>query len=280
MAGHLARPVLNDLNTGYIMTTESSQSRQPTRIRLPLVFRTLTVKTTSRLPGPFQRIVFTGDDLDGFRSPGFDDHVKLFFPDRETGELHLPKNGPDGPIWGDVRPANRDYTPYQFDELARELTIDFYLHANGVASDWAKAAKAGDIIGMGGPRGSIQIPADYAWQLLICDETGIPALLRRLQELPDTTRGAIVIESGSEDERPSIPVKSGMTLEWIARDGNDDAQKLIAVVDRLTFPTNDYFVWATGENHKIFTLKTYLTGALGLDEDYVRAVAYWKRGAE
>lgn len=116
--------------------------------------------------------------------------------------------------------------------------------------------------------------------MLICDETGIPALLRRLQELPDTTRGAIVIESGSEDERPTIPVKSGMTLEWIARDGNDDAQKFVAAVDRLTFPTDDYFVWATGENHKIFTLKTYLTGALGLNEDFVRAVAYWKQAAE
>lgn len=262
------------------MTTESSTSRLPTRVRLPLVFRKLTVKTTSCLPGPFQRIVFTGDDLDGFNSPGFDDHVKLFFPDHATGELHLPKNGPDGPIWGDVRPVNREYTPLRYDATERELTIDFYLHADGVASEWARAAKAGDVIGMGGPRGSIQIPADYAWQLLICDETGIPALLRRLQELPDTTRGAVFIESEENQARPSIPVKSGMTLEWIARDGNEDAQKFIAAVDRLSLPGDDYFVWATGENHKVLTLKTYLTGSLGLDEDYVRAVAYWKHAAE
>ncbi|OSM95017.1 hypothetical protein AU490_03860 [Lonsdalea populi] len=249
-------------------------------MHLPLVFRALTVKTTSHLPGPFQRIVFTGDDLDGFNSPGFDDHVKLFFPDRITGELHLPENGPDGPIWGDVRPANREYTPLKFDAAARELTIDFYLHADGVASEWARAAKAGDALGMGGPRGSIQIPADYAWQLLICDETGIPALLRRLQELPDTTRGAVFIESEENQARPSIPVKSGMTLEWIMRDGNDDAQQFIAAVDRLSIPSDDYFVWATGENHKVLALKTYLTHALGLDEDYVRAVAYWKRAAK
>lgn len=37
--------------------------------------------------------------VNGSVSPGFDDHVQLFFPDPVTDALVLPTAGPDGPVW-------------------------------------------------------------------------------------------------------------------------------------------------------------------------------------
>lgn len=39
----------------------------------------------------------------------------------------------------------------------------------------------GDKLTIGGPRGSLVVPEDYAWQLYVCDESGMPALRRRLE---------------------------------------------------------------------------------------------------
>ncbi len=51
----------------------------PQRVRNELRFREITVLKNERVSG-FQRIVFGGDALAGFSSRGFDDHIKVFFP--------------------------------------------------------------------------------------------------------------------------------------------------------------------------------------------------------
>ena len=74
----------------------------------------------------------------------------------------------EGIVWGEgPRPLNREYTPLHFDAQANELTLDFYLHDGGVASEWAEGAKPGDTLIIGGPRGSLIIPMDYQWQLYL-----------------------------------------------------------------------------------------------------------------
>lgn len=71
-----------------------------------------------------------------------------------------------------MRPATRDYTPL-YDAERHELAYDFYIHDGGIASRWALEAKVGDKLVIGGPRGSLVVPEDYAWQLYVCDESGI-----------------------------------------------------------------------------------------------------------
>ncbi len=120
----------------------------PQRVRNALHFRELTVLESKRVSG-FQRVVLGGDALAGFTSRGFDDHIKVFFP--QDGAPFVPPEVTDeGIVWaGDVRPPSRDYTPL-FDEARQQLTLDFYVHASGVASDWAVAAAPGDTLCIGG----------------------------------------------------------------------------------------------------------------------------------
>ena len=83
----------------------------------------------------------------------------------------------EGINWGDgVRPATRDYTPL-YDAGRHELAYDFFIHDGGIASSWALAAKTGDKLVIGGPRGSMIVPLDYAWHLFAGDATAAPAIM-------------------------------------------------------------------------------------------------------
>ncbi|MDU1086121.1 MAG: siderophore-interacting protein, partial [Leclercia adecarboxylata] len=75
-------------------------SRYPQRVRNDLRFRELNVLRVERVSAGFQRIVLGGEALEGFSSRGFDDHSKVFFP--EKGTTFVPPVVTDeGVDWGD-----------------------------------------------------------------------------------------------------------------------------------------------------------------------------------
>jgi len=51
--------------------------------------------------------------------------------------------------------------------------------------------------------------------------------------------------------------------------------QLIARLDHIAIPTEDYFIWLTGEGEFVKALSDYFTVQRGLSSDFVRAVAYW-----
>lgn len=88
----------------------------------------------------------------------------------------------EGIDWGDgVRPQARDYTRCTMTKT--RAGARFFVHDGGIASNWAVEAKVGDKLTIGGPRGSLVVPEDYARQLYVCDESGMPALRRRLESI-------------------------------------------------------------------------------------------------
>lgn len=158
------------------------------RHRYELKRRALAVRSVERITPEMARIELAGADLAGFTSLSPDDHVKLFFPVAGSDELEM-----------------RDYTPRRYDAASGILTIDFALHDPahaGPATRWALSAKPGDMLQMGGPKGSMVVPYDYDWWLLIGDETGLPAIGRRLEEMPPGTRViTLVAVTGPEEEQ-------------------------------------------------------------------------------
>lgn len=256
------------------MTPEQIKSKLPKRVRNELKFRKLTVKSKQTVAGCFYRIAFTSDQLTGFSSQGFDDHIKVFFPDGD-GKLVMPEITDEGVAWGEgPRPVSRDYTPLAFDAERNELTIDFYIHEGGVASNWAAAAKEGDTLMIGGPRGSLVIPDDYSWQLYVCDESGLPAVRRRLLSLPENVTTRVLVNSHHSGTQPYLSEFTHAAVEWL--DGASIAEKL----KNLDIPAQDYFVWITGEGEEVKRLSDNLLASHGLDADYVRAVAYWHNKQE
>ena len=105
--------------------------------------------------------VTLGGDLAGFTSLGFDDHVKLFFPE---GTGRRGRRAADG-IAATTRPAVT--TPRR-----KTLEIEFVLHDAGPATRWASQVQPGHSLRIGGPRGSFIIPDQF--RLASADRRTIP----------------------------------------------------------------------------------------------------------
>lgn len=245
----------------------------PRRVRNVLRFRALTVLKSEPIAPGFQRVTVGGPDLDGFTSPGFDDHIKLFFPD-DPQAFELPQATDEGIVWkSEVRPPSRDYTPL-YNAERHELDIDFFIHNGGIASRWAQQARPGDKLFTGGPRGSLIVPEHYGWQLYVCDETGMPALRRRLEALQASGfSGQLTAIVSVQDiaSKAYLAHLSGFTIEWVT--GSSEA----AIASRLAslkVPEQDYFLWLTGEGKVIKRLSARFETP-EIAPQLLRAVAYW-----
>lgn len=258
----------------------SRPDRTPRRVRHDLRFRTLTVASVADLTPALRRIVLTGEDLDGFVSLGFDDHAKIF-PVANGETPALPVLGPDGPVWPEPRPLARDYTPRAHDAAARTLTLDFVTGHGGPATEWAMEAQVGSILGVGGPRGSFIIPTDFSDHVLVGDETALPAIARRLQELPAGVRAWAVIEV--EDESGRLPLESAadLSLTWAERRGRPRGgiETLDAAVEAAldAVDRTDAHVWIAAESAVAKALRTKLL-AMGFDAGAMKAAGYWRLG--
>lgn len=269
---------MTDFSTSPAST---APDRTPRRVRHELRFRKLAVKTVQRVTPHLIRVTLTGDDLAGFQSPGFDDHVKLFFPDPATGKLSLPTMGPEGPVWAEGRPTMRDYTPRRHDAKAGTLEIDFALHEAGPATQWAEQAKAGDILGVGGPRGSFIVPTEFDWHLLIGDDTALPAISRRLAELPAGARAVVLAEIDSEADEIAFDTQAELTLKWAHRRGTEPglSHVLLDALKAIELPAGDFHAWVGCESAIAKALRAHLVGERGANPKWTRASGYWRRGA-
>lgn len=251
-------------------------------IRHPLVFRTLDVLRVERVSPHMQRVVFGGDDLRGFATSAPDDHVKLFFPN-SAGEIVPPVPGPNGPSWPAGREYSpmRDYTPRQFDAGACELSVDFVLHGDGPASEWARQAAPGQRIGAGGPRGSVIIADDFDAYVLVGDETALPAIGRWLQEMPPATRVEALLEIPEVADRQPLPTSAHVNVRWLERNGSaaDSSNLLERALQELSPPAGDVFYWIGAESRRARDMRLWLSQQRGIPKDWLKAKGYWKAGA-
>jgi NADPH-dependent ferric siderophore reductase len=237
---------------------------QVTRIRREPRRRTLTVVATERLSASMLRIRFASSELGDFESSAPDDHIKLFLPEAEL------ENG---------RPAMRDYTPRAFDTEAGTLTIDFALHEAGPATAWAIGAGPGDTIQIGGPRGSAVVADDFDWYLLIGDETALPAICRRIEELRSGVPIRAIVAVDGPDDRIGMPDHDALTVHWAIRGkGANDAERLIALLGETAWPAGEGYVWIAGESGISRAVRTHIIATLGHPREWTKAAGYWTRG--
>ncbi|OYX11677.1 MAG: NADPH-dependent ferric siderophore reductase [Rhizobiales bacterium 32-66-8] len=254
-----------------------------TRVRHGLKLRILTVQSTMHLTPGMVRVTFTGDDLADFASSGFDDHIKLFLPQEDAqGALLLPslpgetKPPPEGGM-----PVARDYTPRRFDPVRRELEIDFAIHDSGPITRWALEALPGQQVAIGGPRGSFLVADDFDWYLLVGDESALPAIGRRLEELPVGAQALVIVEVASEREQLALESRARTAITWLHRGqrpaGTTDL--LENAVRDLVLPPGDGYAWVACESLVAKRLRQSLVEDRGMPKAWVKASGYWKRGA-
>jgi NADPH-dependent ferric siderophore reductase len=215
----------------------------------------LRVVRVESLSPHFKSVTFSGESLDDFISASFDDHVKLILGNAFTEQ-----------VW-------RDYTPRRYDATAGELTLEFALHGDGPAANWARHAVPGQTVTVAGPRGSFIIPLDYDWHLLVGDDSALPAIARRLEELPAGVRAIVVLQVADAADRRLFKSAASLSLQWV-----DDTSQLVAAVRALDLPAGDGYAWCAGEAGAMATLRRVLVEEKGHPRGAIRAAAYWKQG--
>lgn len=224
------------------------------RVRHELKLRDVEVARVQAIVGHVRRITFRGPALHDFHSASFDDHVKFFVG-----------RGDDA--------IKRDYTPRSFDPVAGELCIEFVLHGDGPAAAWAAQAAPGQRVLIGGPRGSLIIPVDYDWHLLVGDESATPAIARRLEELPAGMRAIVIIKAADPADHRALATEAAADLRWVASDA-----ELIGQVAALALPAGEGYAWCAGEAATMAAVRKELVQVKGMGKHQIRAAAYWKRG--
>lgn len=251
------------------------------KVQHPIIPRLLTVKQITELSPAMRRITFTGDNLAGFLSASFDDHVKLMMPEAQAEKPNIPVVGPKGLEFDESKPkpVMRDYTPRRYDPVSNELDIDFVLHHEGPATEWATHAEVGHFLGIAGPRGSFVIPMFFDWHLLIGDETAMPAIGRRLEELPKEAKAIVLIKTMTEDAKIKLSGQCQFEVQWVT--GADSAGTgtgiLEAAVRNITLPEGEGYVWAAGEYNDIKAVRQCLVNEKGIDKSRIRAASYWRK---
>jgi len=232
---------------------EQQNRRSVQRVRHELHIRDVVVVRIAPLGDSFLSVTFQGEALAQFTSLSFDDHVKFIFD--VNGEQ-----------------VRRDFTPLHYDADARELTLEFALHEDGASSVWARAATVGQRAIIGGPRGSMVIPADYDWHLLAGDRSALPAIRRRLAELPAASRVLAIIYAGGAD-RLALDTQADMDLRWV-----DDDAALVEALRALPLPAGEGFAWFGGEAATAKAVRAILAEDKGQPKEAMRVSAYWKQG--
>jgi NADPH-dependent ferric siderophore reductase len=170
----------------------------------------------------------------------------------------------------------RDYTPRSF-HPSGTLDIEMVLHGHGPAGAWAMRAGPGDGAGIGGPKGSLVIPTHFDYHLLIGDESSLPAIARRLEELPAVTRAIVVVGVEDAAERRELSSRAATEVHWFTRKpGASNA--FVDAIAALRLPPGDGYAWAAGEAAAMPSVRRSLLETHKLPRDRVRVSAYWKHG--
>jgi NADPH-dependent ferric siderophore reductase len=258
--------------------TDTIDPRAPLRVRHETRMRLLEVATITDITPRMRRFRLEGD-MAGFASLGHADHIKAFFF-ADGVEPFLAPIGPNGAQWPGERPQMRDYTPRDWDVDAGWIDLDFVLHGDGPASSWAANARIGSKLVIGGPRGSLVIPAAYDWYLLAGDETALPALGRRIEELPAGARVLAIIEVADKAEEQAFTTAADLSLTWLHRNGAPagTTSLILDAIRGMAFPQGAAYAYLAGESTMSKAVRAHLTDERGFNPEYVKAAGYWLLG--
>ncbi len=235
--------------------------------------RLLQVRRSTRVTPRMVRVTLAGDELTGFPGDGPDRRIKMFFPVDGQDRPAVPRASTAGPVWpaGEARPAIRTYTVRRFDAAAGELDVDFVLHGAGPATEWARDAGPGAWVGVSEPGGRWEPDTAADVQVVIGDETALPAVATVLDAIGDVPALVFVEVPDAAEEQP-LP----RPVTWVHRGDAEPGERLAAAVRAAAFPPGRAQAWLSGESACVKELREHLLRERGLDRRAVYATGYWR----
>lgn len=265
-------------------------ARRSHRKPLHRQFLTAQVVGSERISPSFLRVTIGGESLREFTPLGFDQWFRLFLPNGDG--LRLPTT--TGRLWfaeymlmsAGTRPIGRNYTVRHYRPDGRcggpEIDVDFALHADadgnlGTASAWATSATRGAELAIFDEGCTYQPPDGTTWQLLVGDETALPAIVGILGSAPRDLRAEVYVEIPLADDIQSVDAPVGVNVNWLVRAGGAaSGETALAAVRAATLPEGPAYAFAAGGQKLATGVRRHLVNELGMSKDAVTFTGYWR----
>lgn len=216
--------------------------------------------------------------LPAFQSEGFDDNVRLIFPDPSSGLVPTPRPQ-DSTQYGwteEAKALTRAYTVRKWEPEKNCLTIDFARHHRGVAEDWSAKVAPGQRLWLAGPRTYLAFPAGIEHLIMIADPTALPAMERGAEEAPAgcrVTALCLIPDEGFINHDFQLP---DVEVRWlVAADLQTIETQLREVVG---VQHAGVYIWAAGETNQLRQLRAVVK-AVGIRNSQCEYTGYWRKTA-
>ncbi|MGH8793532.1 MAG: siderophore-interacting protein [Stackebrandtia sp.] len=246
-----------------------------------------SVVNTTRISPHFVRVALGGPHMSGFARVGFDQWFRLFLPQPGQALPHLPDLGGSAGLreaWlaapEPIRPVIRNYTVRRHRPHDGEIDVDFVVHGDeGPASAWVQRAEPGDVVGLYDQGAMFAPRVEADWFLLVCDETGLPAVAGVMDGLEGDRRPvAAFVDVPSPADQQELPFGREWSTQWSHPDvGVPDDARLLEAVREAKFRAGTPQAFVVGESSMVRAVRRHLVDERGFAKDQITFCGYWRR---
>ncbi|GHB27553.1 siderophore-interacting protein [Salinicola rhizosphaerae] len=224
--------------------------------------RSFTLSRKTYVTPNMLRLTFAGEGMTAFPLDQESAYIKLNIP-----------------VAGNEAGVMRTYTVRR--QRDDEIDVDVAMHEDaGPAASWARDAKPGDEILIGGPGPAKRLPAAADWNLLIGDMTSLPAIGANLERLPADAQGYAIIEVTSQADIQWFDLPAGMRINWLINPHpGSDSERLVRALREFDWLPGTPGIWVACEFSAMRKLRRHLIDERGVDKREMYISSYWKLGS-
>lgn len=266
----------------------------------------VTLTARERISPSFLRLTLTGEKLANYQVMGADQWFRLFLPTEADGRTKGRADGHRDGRAGEVktlpdmgvrsmasyalsppsrRPLIRNYTTAEFrpadpaaGRATAELDFDVYVDDShtGPGLRWALDAALGSPAALLDEGRLYAPPARSAVELLVGDESALPALAGVLRDAPPELTGVVVVEVKNQGDVRDLPGPSGVEVAWEIRGDDDPGARAAAHVRERGVPDGLTYSYLAGPSSMVTGLRRFLVRDSGVPKDLVSFTGYWR----
>jgi NADPH-dependent ferric siderophore reductase len=254
------------------------------KVQLPASRTMITLQVRHReflTPG-FASVTLGGPGVRDLVVAGNDQAVRLFFPREGQTGLRMPTASNEAWIAQllllpkSVRPWVRNLTIRRVRPADEEVDIEFAVHGDSPMSSWVRRAEPGSPAGIFDTGTMYRRPAEVGHQVLVGDETALPAVLSILDGTPPSVTTEVFLEVA--DAADVRPVESAARVHWFGRDGQRPGDLVLDAVRRASLPSGRVYTWVAGESRMATSVRRHLVNDRGVAKRDISFFGYWRLG--
>uniref|UniRef100_A0AAU3H7I7 Siderophore-interacting protein n=1 Tax=Streptomyces sp. NBC_01401 TaxID=2903854 RepID=A0AAU3H7I7_9ACTN len=247
---------------------------------------TLEVRRRAFLTPGFASVTLGGPAVRDLTVAGDDQAVRLFFPREGQTTLRMPTVSNEA--WmaqfllmpKPARPWVRNLTIRRVRPADDEIDIEFALHGDSPMSSWVRRAEPGSPAGIFDMGTTYRLPEHAKAQLLVGDESALPAILSIIEGAPPSRPTEAYVEVASSADIRPFEAPAGVRVHWLSRDDGQlrPGAPVLEAVRQASLPTVPFYTWVAGESRLATTVRRHLVNDRGVPKRDISFVGYWRLG--